>query len=178
MSGEFNKYAGAVLGTLTLVMGLNFTAQALVSAKKPAKPGWDLPVGDGGAGGAQASAPQAAEPIAVRLANADPKKGESAARQCISCHKFEKGGANGQGPALWGVVMKDAGKVPGFAYSPAMAGMNKKWDFELLDAFLANPKGAVPGTKMTFAGVSRPDVRADIIAYMNTMSDSPAPIPK
>lgn len=177
-SGELNKYAGAILGSLTLLMGLNFLSQGLVSPKKPAKPGWDLPVSEGGAAGGPAAAAVQAEPIAVRLAKADVKKGEAASRQCMSCHKLEKGGANTQGPALWGIVNHDAGKHAGFAYSTAMAGLGKKWDFELLDQFLANPKAAVPGTKMTFAGVSRPDQRADLIAYLNSLSDNPAPLPK
>lgn len=176
-ASEFNKYAGAVLGTLTLVMGINFLSHGLVMPKKPEKPGWDLPAGDGGA---KASGPvaAAAEPIAVRLAKADAQKGQAVAKQCLSCHKLEKGAPNGTGPALYGVVGKDAGKVAGFAYSAKMAEMGKKWDFELLDAFLASPKGVVPGTKMSFAGVSRPDARADLIAFLNTLADSPLPLPK
>ena len=178
-AGEFNKYAGAVLGTLTLVMGLNFFAGALVSPKKPAKPGWELPEGAAAGAAAPAAASAAAvEPIAARLAKSDAKKGEAVAKQCLACHSFEKGGAAKQGPNLYSVVNKDAGKVAGFAYSSGMAGLGKKWDFEILDAFLANPKGVVAGTKMTFAGVTRPDQRADLIAYLNGLSDSPAALPK
>lgn len=177
-ASEFNKYAGAVLGTLTLTLGLTFLSQGLVSPKKPAKPGWELPSGDAGGAHAAAAPAAAVEPIAARLAKADLKKGEAASKQCLSCHKLEKGGANGQGPALFGVVGKDAGKVAGFAYSPGMAALGKKWDFELLDTFIANPKATVAGTKMTFAGVSRPDTRADLIAYLNSLSDSPLPLPK
>ena len=175
-ASEFNKYAGAVLGTLTLVMGLSFLSHGLVMPKKAEKPGWDLPTGEGG--GAKASGPAAAavEPIAARLAKADATKGQAVAKQCLSCHKLEKGAPNGTGPALYGIVGKDAGKAAGFAYSPKMAEMGKKWDFELLDAFLANPKGVVPGTKMSFAGVSKPDARADLVAFLNTLSDSPLPL--
>lgn len=165
-SGEFNKYAGALLGTLTLVMGLNFFASALVSPKKPEKPGWDLPGESAGGGSAAPAAAAAVEPIADRLAKADAKKGEAVAKQCVSCHTFEAGGATKQGPNLHGIVGKDAGKVAGFAYSAGLAGLGKKWEPELLDAFIANPKGVVAGTKMTFAGVSRPDQRADLIKYL------------
>ncbi|MCA0423336.1 MAG: c-type cytochrome [Proteobacteria bacterium] len=164
-SGEFNKYAMAVLGTLTMVMGLGFFASALVSPKKMVKPGWELPEASAGGGGA---APVAAkvEPIADRLAKADAKKGEAVSKQCHSCHTFESGGATKQGPNLFGIFGKEAGKHAGFAYSAGMAGLGKTWDAELLDQFLANPKGVVAGTKMTFAGVSRPDQRADLIKYI------------
>lgn len=178
-SSEFNKYAGALLGTLTLVMGLSFLSQALVSPKKPAKAGYELPAGGDG-GGAAASTEKAApaEPIAVRLAKADATKGAAVAKQCASCHKFEKGGANGQGPALHGIVGKKMAGVAGFGYSDVLKGMGKTWDFEALDAFIANPKAFANGTKMTFAGISRPDQRADLIAYMNSMSDAPVALPK
>ncbi len=179
MSTDFNTYAGAVLGTLTLVMGLGFAAQALVSPKKPAKPGFELPAGDAGHGaGGPVAAAAVVEPIALRLAKADPAKGENVAKQCIACHKFDKGGANGQGPALYGVIGKAMGGVAGFEYSAGMKAFGKPWDFESLDKFLANPKAFVTGTKMTYAGLSRPEQRADIIAYLNSKSDSPVAVPK
>lgn len=165
-AGEFNKYAGAVLGTLTMIMGLSFFASALVSPKKPAKPGWELPEASAGGGSAAPAAAAAVEPIADRLAKADAKKGEAVAKQCVSCHTFDSGGATKQGPNLHGIVNKDAGKVAGFGYSANMAALGKKWDTALLDSFIANPKGVVAGTKMTFAGISRPDQRADLIKYL------------
>lgn len=165
-SGEFNKYAGAILGTLTLVMGLSFFASALVSPKKLVKPGWDLPVEEAAAShGAAAAA--VVEPIAARLAKADADKGKGLTKQCAACHTFDTGGKVLTGPNLHGLVGRAAGSVAGFGYSDGMKALGKPWNDELLDAFLANPKGVVPGTKMTFAGISKPDQRADLIKYLN-----------
>ncbi len=175
-AGEFNKYAGAVLGALTLTMGLSLFSGVLVSPSKPEKPGYDLPEGGAAPQAAAGAAAVAVEPIKDRLAKADAAKGENVAKQCNSCHTFNQGGAVKTGPNLYGIVNKDAGKTAGFAYSATMAGMGKKWDFELLDQFLANPKGVVAGTKMAFAGISKPDQRADLIAYLNNQSASPLPL--
>lgn len=176
-AGEFNKYAGAILGSVTLVMGISLFSGVLVSPVKPAKPGYELPEGAAAAPKAAGGAAAAAvEPIKERLAKADAKKGEAVAKQCAACHTFDKGGAVKTGPNLYGIVSKDAGKAAGFAYSANMAGMGKKWDFELLEQFMLNPKALVAGTKMAFAGIARPDQRADLIAYLNSLSDSPAPL--
>ena len=165
-SGEFNKYAGAILGTLTLVMGLSFFAAALVSPHKPAKPGWDLPAEEAAAAKGGGAAAAAVEPIADRLAKADAAKGQALTKQCASCHTFDSGGKVLTGPNLHGVMGKQAGSVAGFAYSDKMKALGKAWDDATMDTFLANPKGLVPGTKMTFAGISRPDQRADLIKYL------------
>lgn len=163
-TGEFNKYAGAILGTLTLVMGLNFFAGALVSPRKPAQPGWDLPAEEAAAPAAAAAA--VVEPIADRLAKADAAKGQALTKQCASCHTFDSGGKTLTGPNLHGIVGRAAGSTAGFAYSDKMKALGKPWSDELLDQFLANPKGLVPGTKMSFAGISRPDQRGDLIKYL------------
>lgn len=165
-SGEFNKYAGAILGTLTLVMGLGFFAGALVSPHKPAKPGWDLPAEEVAAAGGGGAAAAVVAPIAERLASADAAKGQSLTKQCASCHTFDNGGKVLTGPNLHGIMGKQAGSTAGFAYSDKMKTLGKPWDDAAMDAFLANPKAVVPGTKMTFAGISRPDQRADLIKYL------------
>lgn len=168
-SGEFNKYAGAILGTLTLAMGVNFFAQILVSPKKPAQPGWELPAEEAAAAGGGAAAEVKVEPIADRLAKADAAKGQSLTKQCASCHTFDTGGKVLTGPNLHGVVGRAAGSVAGFGYSDKMKALGKPWDNEMLDQFLANPKAVVPGTKMTFAGISKPDQRADLIKYLDSL---------
>ena len=176
-SFELNKILGAILGTCLFVLALNITAGAMFSAPKPAKPGYEIAVQEHPAGGgAAAAAPD--EPIEKLLASASPEKGENAAKKCQACHTFNKGEPNRVGPNLFGVVGRDRAAVPGFNYSAAMKGKGGKWTFDDLNKFLINPRGFVPGTAMTFAGLPRGSERADVIDYLNTKSDHPEPLPK
>ena len=88
---------------------------------------------------------------------------------CKMCHKVEAG-ANGIGPSLFGVAGSKAGTTAAaFKYSPAMTGAGKTWDDATLSAYLANPKDAIPGNKMVFAGVKSPDDIAAIVTYLKTL---------
>ena len=176
-SFEFNKIAGAFLGTLLFTMALGVFSDAVFSHTRPAKPGYDLPAADEGAAEAGA-APAAAAPLPERLAKADPKKGEASAKACTACHNFEKGAGAKIGPPLYGVVDRAKASVAGFAYSDAMKSKGGNWSFDELDKFVANPKGDIPGTKMAYAGEKDPQKRADIVDYLHTLSDNPAPLPK
>ncbi|HRE20730.1 MAG TPA: cytochrome c family protein [Rhabdaerophilum sp.] len=180
MSGnEVNKIAGAILGMATLAMGIGFFSGALVSPKPIVKAGYELPDDSGAAsGGAVAAAEEKAEPIAKRLASADVKKGETSIKKCVSCHSLTPDGKNGTGPGLYGVVMREKGKHEGFKYSAGMTAKGGAWDYEALDAFIAKPKDYVSGTSMGFAGVPRGDERANIIAYLRSLSGNPAPLPQ
>ncbi len=178
MDIETNKIAGAVLSTLLVVMGLSMISGIVFTPHKPAVPGFDLP-SEEPAAAAGAAAPAADEPITMRLAKADPAKGEKAIGACKACHTFEKGGVNKVGPHLYDVYARPKGSVEGFGYSAAMKGRaSEKWEAEQLDGFLKNPKAYMPGTIMAFAGLSKPDTRADVIAYLDTLSDSPKALPK
>jgi cytochrome c len=84
--------------------------------------------------------------------------------KCKACHKID--GTNGVGPHLDGVVGRDIASVEGFAYSDALSGLEGTWTPETMEAFLANPKGYAPGTKMTFAGLPKVADRANVIAYL------------
>jgi cytochrome c len=174
---EINKILGAVLATCLFTLSLNIIAGGIFAPHAPAKPGYEIAVPDAPAGGAQAAVAPA-EPIANRLASADLKKGELAAKKCVACHSFEKGGANKVGPNLYGVVGGPRAHAQGFSYSAGMKQAGGQWDVESLDKFLANPKAEVKNTSMTFVGIRKPEERADVIAYLNSLADSPKPLPK
>jgi cytochrome c len=176
-SFEFNKIAGGLLGTLLFTMALGVFSDAVFSHPKLAKPGYDLPAAEEAALEA-GGAPAAAAPLPERLAKADPKKGEASAKACTACHNFEKGGGAKIGPPLYGVLERPKASISGFAYSDAMKSKGGNWSFDELDKFIANPKGDIPGTKMAYAGEKDPQKRADIVDYLHTLADNPAPLPK
>ena len=98
--------------------------------------------------------------------------------KCKACHNAEKGGANQVGPNLWNVVGAPIAHHEGFPYSAALAGKSgEKWTYDELNIYLTSPKAFAPGTKMTFAGLSKPEDRANVIAFLRTRSDSPPPLP-
>src|SRR5262249_6096654 len=105
-------------------------------------------------------------------------RGENAAKKCKACHTFAKGGRNMVGPNLWAVVGRPKASEAGFNYSAAMKAKGGNWTIDELNQFIINPRGYVPGTNMTFAGIQRGGERADVVAYLNSLSDNPAPLPK
>ena len=176
-SFELNKILGALLGTCLLLLALNITASAIFTPQKPAKPGFNIAVKE--AEGEKAGAAKEPEqPIETLLAKASVEKGQAVAKQCQACHTFDKGGPNRVGPNLWNIVNRPRASEAGFNYSAGMKGKAGTWSFDDLNKFLANPKAFVPGTAMTFAGISRPEQRADIIDYLHTLADNPVPLPK
>lgn len=173
-----NKIAAAVLSAGLLAMISGFIAQQIFLPKMPEQPAYVIAEGVAPAGGTQtAAAPAGPQPIGPLLANASVDNGMKVAKKCASCHTFEKGGANKIGPNLWNVVGAKPGHIDGYSYSGAMQGMDKEWSYDALSEFLYNPKDFVKGTKMTFAGLKSDQDRADIIAYLRTLSDSPKPLP-
>lgn len=119
-------------------------------------------------------------PIEPLLASADPAEGQKVAKKCLQCHSFEKGGKNKVGPNLWNIVNAPYGHMEGFSYSAALkeaASQGKKWDYESLNGFLHKPKKYLKGTKMAFVGLKKEKDRANLIAYLRSLSDSPAPLP-
>lgn len=177
-SFELNKVLGAILGTCLIVLALNIGAGAIFAPEKPAKPGYAIAVQDHAAGGPASAAKAPEQPIETLLAAASVEKGQATAKQCAACHTFEKGGPNRVGPNLWGIVDRPRASEAGFNYSAAMKAKGGKWTYDELNKFLASPRGYIPGTAMSFAGLTRDGQRADVIAYLRTLADSPVPLPK
>lgn len=113
----------------------------------------------------------------ARLAAADAGKGETVARKCKVCHTFEKGGKNKIGPNLYGIIGRNIGSVEGFKYSRAVQEKEGNWSFELLDCFITKPKNCIKGTRMPFPGLKDAGQRAELLAFLRTLSDKPAPLP-
>jgi cytochrome c len=181
MNIETNKIAGAVFGTLLVIVGLRIGTDMLYAEPEAAIPGYDLPVPQIQGSGAQANTPAIpTEPLPVLLAAADAAKGQSAAKKCASCHSFEQGGPNRIGPNLYEIVEGSKARSAGFGYSAALkerGTKGEKWGYEELNAFLINPKAYIAGTSMAFAGIASAKERADIIAYLRSLSSSPKPLP-
>ncbi len=177
-SFEFNKIAGAILGALLFTLATGVVADVVFSQAKPAKPGYALPAAAEGEGGGEAAKAAPQVPLANLLAKADPKKGEADTKPCQACHNFEKGAGPKVGPPLWGVVGRPKGSIAGFDYSAGMKAKGGNWTYEDLNTFITDPKAFVNGTKMAFSGIPEAEKRADVLAYLRTLSDSPVPFPK
>ncbi|MGL6043153.1 MAG: c-type cytochrome [Sandaracinobacteroides sp.] len=176
-SFEWNKIAGWVLTAAISVLGLSILSGYMFPVHLPEKPGFVVE-GVETAGAAPGAEAEAEKPIEFYLASADTAKGEAQFKKCASCHTIEKGGATGIGPNLYGIVGDKHTHAAGFGYSDAMqATSDKVWDWAGLSAWLQNPKKYIPGNKMAFAGISKPEDRANLLAYLNTKDDSPLPIP-
>jgi cytochrome c len=181
-SFEWNKIFGALLGMALFIMGMNMLSDVVFHTSKPAIAGYNLP---GVEVVAQASGTPAVAapsiPLPELMAKADAKKGETASKKCTACHSFDKGGANKVGPNLWGIVEAAKGRAAGFGYSAALKERNGKgeaWSFDNLNGFLENPKKYLSGTSMGFAGITKAEERADVIAYLRSLSDAPVPLPQ
>lgn len=178
MSGmEFNKLFAAVLVAGIVAMLSGFVAKKIIHVADPETNAYQIEVvADAMAG--EAAAEAVAEPILALLKDADVAKGEGIAKACAACHTFKKGEPSRVGPNLWGIVNAKHAHMDGFAYSDAMKAMHDKpWDYQSLNAFLWNPKKHVPGTKMVYAGLKKPEQRAQVIAYLRTLADTPAALP-
>ena len=178
LEADFNKTALAALGSILFAMLLVAFSNLVFAPQRPAVPGYALPTSAAPSATPVAAAAPPEEPLPLLLAKADVKKGAQDAKICLTCHSFDKGGPAKIGPDLWGVVGRPIASFSGFAYSDALKGIGGDWDYEKLNHWIGNPKGMAAGTKMAFPGEQDPHKRADILAYLQTLSDSPVPFPK
>ena len=178
-SFEFNKIAGAVLGTALMVFGLRALTGIIYNSEKPVKPGFAIEVAEAATGGETSGGEKpAAVSLGTLLGSADAAKGASVAKACAACHDFTKGGPNKVGPNLYSVVMRKHASHAGFTYSAAMAAKSSEdWTYEALNEFIKSPKTAVKGTKMVYAGLKKDGDRANLIAYLASLADAPVPFP-
>ena len=172
MDNRNNTIAGWALFAGICALGLTIGSQMLFASHNPEKPGYPIEDAEAGAGGGES-----AVPLANLLAAADPAKGEAVFAKCAACHTINSGGANGIGPNLFGTLGEEIGHGKhGFAFSAALAGMGGSWDFEKMNAWLTSPRKFAPGTKMSFAGLSSPEDRANLIVYLNAQGSN-LPLP-
>lgn len=174
-SYEFNKMAGWVLAAAIAVLGLSILTGFMFPIHNPETTAYEVQ-GVEEEGGAAAG--PAEEPIAAFLQKADATRGEAQFRKCAACHTIEKGGASGIGPNLYGILGAHHAHLAAFNYSSAMAETkDQTWTWESLSHWVENPRKYIPGNRMSFAGMGRPQERADLLLYMNQYSDSPQAIP-
>jgi cytochrome c len=175
MDNRSNTVAGWVLGAGIIALGASIVTGEMFKAERPEKMGYPIEgVEEEGAGGGG----EAEQPIAAYLAAADPGKGEAVFKKCAACHTINQGGAQGLGPNLWANMGAPIAHVPGFAYSDALKSKGGNWDWESMSQWLKSPKTFAPGTKMTFAGLSKPEDRANLMVWMNQQgSNIPLPPP-
>jgi len=175
MEDRFNTIAGWALFSGIIALGLTSVSGKYFGADKVHRPhhmGYEIEGVEAGGGEAQET------PLAVYLAAADPARGEAIFAKCMSCHTINAGGANGIGPNLHGVMGANiGGHAAGFAYSSALTGVGGTWTWEQMDHWLKSPKAFASGTKMTFAGLGKPEDRAALMLYLNSQGSN-LPLPE
>jgi cytochrome c len=177
-SFEWNKIFGAVLGTVLIIATLNIVVGKMMAPHQSGKPGMEVAVAETPAGGGTTPEVETKPDWGTVIPVADVTAGEKVHQRCVQCHDFTKGGPNKIGPNLYGIMGNKHAHEPSFSYSPAMKALaDKTWGYDEFYEFMRNPKGAIPGTKMAFAGLSKSPDRVNLIAYLRTLADSPIAIP-
>ncbi|MGE0699452.1 MAG: cytochrome c family protein [Hyphomicrobiaceae bacterium] len=184
-SFEFNKIAGGVLSALLFMFGVPEVLGMIRGGGHGADHhgptrGYELPMPkeSAKAGGGEAAPSFSPAAVLAVLGKANAESGKDVFKACTQCHTPEKGGANKLGPNLYGIVDRDIGKLASFTnYSPALSGKGGKWTWEHLAEYLHDPKSYIPGNRMSYAGVKDTAELADLLAYLRTLADQPAPLP-
>ncbi len=175
---EINKIVGAILTASVVAMMSGFIAEIIFQEKHGEAVAYSLAPSEAVESTAAEAAPSI-EPIGPLLAAADTGSGKSVAKKCTACHTFDEGGANKIGPNLWSIVTRAVASHAGYSYSSALKDKSgEAWSYENLSAFLLKPKQWAPGTKMGFAGIKKPQDRADLILYLRSFSGNPVALPE
>ncbi len=174
MTDRFNTIAGWTLFAGIVALGLSILSGMYFHGDKPQRPEtMGYPIAGVVEGGADEG-----PSLAALLATGDPAAGEAVFAKCTSCHTAEQGGANGIGPNLFGILGQPIGKhIAGFAYSSDLSGHGGDWSYENMDDWLRSPRAFASGTKMSFAGLSKPEDRANVILYLMQHGGGP-PLPE
>ena len=171
-----NKIIVSIVLTVILVLGINKITDAIFYVEKPEKSAYQVAGVTTVTSATSAEASSASSEsgnIMALFASTNAAEGAKIFKKCTACHSIAEGGANKIGPALWGVLGRPAGSVPGYKYSKAMTAHGKNWSFEEMNGFLTKPKDWVKGTKMSFAGLKKAKDRAAVILYLNKNTNSP-----
>lgn len=174
---EMNKIAAGILCAGLLAMAAGKIADVMVSPATLAENAYKVDTGAIASSAATEDKGPSLEPVLGMLASADVAAGEKGFKKCAACHTVEKDGKHKVGPNLYAVVNGAQAGKDGFNYSGALKDLGGNWDYVSLNGFLANPKGYAKGTKMSFAGLKKVGDRAEMIAYLRTLSDNPTPLP-
>ena len=174
-----NKIIVSIVLALVLILGINKITDVIFYVEKPEKSAYQVASVTNVASTTSAetsSANSETGNIMELFASTSAAEGAKVFKKCAACHSIAEGGANKIGPALWGVLGRPAGSVPGYKYSKAMAAHGKNWSFEEMNGFLTKPKDWIKGTKMSFVGLKKAKERAAVIIYMNENTNSPLPL--
>ncbi|WP_077962809.1 c-type cytochrome [Ensifer adhaerens] len=181
MNSYVNMGVGAFLGTVFVLMSVSIASEGIFHSEAPEKEGFAIVAEEGTSEAGAGGAAEVEVDIKPLLLTADAAAGEAVFKKCASCHTADKGGANKVGPNLWSLVNRPIASHEGFSYSAGMKtfaeGGKVVWDYDHLSYFIEAPKKHVPGTAMGFAGVKKPDERANLIAWLREQADAPAPLP-
>ena len=173
-----NKLAAGLICGGLLIMGGIKGAEILLPHQKLEQNAYPIDVVDNGEGSTQVvETPKGPAPILAILATADIAAGEKLAKKCTACHSFNDGGPAKVGPNLYNIINAASARNADFNYSKAMAGMGGEWTYTNLNGFLHKPKKWLTGTKMNFAGLKKPKDRANLIAWLRSLSATPAALP-
>ena len=171
-----NKIIVSIVFAVILIIGINKIADSIYYVEKPEKSAYQVASVTTVASTTSTETSSDTGNIMALFASTSAAEGAKVFKKCAACHSIVEGGKNKIGPALWGVLGRQAGSLPDYKYSKAMAAYGKKWSFEEMNGFLIKPKDWIKGTKMSYAGLKNEKERAAVILYMNENTNNPLPL--